>query len=57
MKLKHNKKRNTAFLYEILVRQLTKSIIDKNNDEKKMRIKWIILKIWLKELTKNEIKQ
>ena len=30
-KLKHNKKRNTAFLYETLVRELTKSIVKKNN--------------------------
>lgn len=29
MKIKHNKKRNTAFLYECLARELTKSIIDK----------------------------
>jgi len=27
MRLKHNKKRNTAFLYEALVRELTKSIV------------------------------
>mgnify|MGYP001186657808 CR=1 FL=1 len=30
MRLKHNKKRNTAFLYEALVRQLTKYIIKQN---------------------------
>jgi len=34
MPKKHNKKRNTAFLYEILVRELTKSIIKKNNKRK-----------------------
>ena len=28
MKIKHNKKRNTAFLFETLVRELTKSIVD-----------------------------
>ena len=33
-KLKHNKKRNTAFLYETLVRELTKSIVKKNNQRK-----------------------
>tara|TARA_R100001594_G_scaffold77909_1_gene112463 strand:- start:540 stop:1373 length:834 start_codon:yes stop_codon:yes gene_type:complete len=33
-KLKHNKKRNTAFLYETLVRELTKSIVKKNNERK-----------------------
>lgn len=30
MKYKHNKKRNTAFLYEVLVRELTKKIIEKD---------------------------
>jgi len=30
MKVKHNKKRNTAFLYEALVRELTKSVVDKD---------------------------
>jgi len=30
MKLKHNKKRNTVFLFEVLVRELTKSIIRKD---------------------------
>ena len=36
MRLKHNKKRNTAFLYESLVRELTKSILkeDKNRKNK-----------------------
>lgn len=32
MKLKHNKKRNTAFLFEVLVRELTKSVIQKRSD-------------------------
>tara|TARA_Y100001973_G_C5164802_1_gene315500 strand:- start:401 stop:1222 length:822 start_codon:yes stop_codon:yes gene_type:complete len=36
-KLKHNKKRNTAFLYESLIRELTKSIINKD-DERKEKI-------------------
>tara|TARA_R110002110_G_scaffold24247_3_gene91158 strand:+ start:195 stop:1025 length:831 start_codon:yes stop_codon:yes gene_type:complete len=35
-KLKHNKKRNTAFLYESLVRELTLSIINKNSEQKKL---------------------
>ena len=30
MKVRHNKKRNTAFLYEVLVKELTKSVIDKD---------------------------
>jgi len=34
MKHKHNKKRNTAFLYEALVRELTKSVIKKDNTRK-----------------------
>jgi len=35
MKLKHNKKRNTAFLFEILVRELTLASIKENKDHKK----------------------
>tara|TARA_R100000008_G_C3566683_1_gene159523 strand:- start:309 stop:1136 length:828 start_codon:yes stop_codon:yes gene_type:complete len=42
MKLRHNKKRNTAFLYETLVRELTKSVV--NNDDKKKKIVLSILK-------------
>jgi len=34
MKLKHNKKRNTAFLYEALVKELTKAIVNKNIEKK-----------------------
>tara|TARA_R110002110_G_scaffold63935_3_gene177085 strand:+ start:309 stop:1139 length:831 start_codon:yes stop_codon:yes gene_type:complete len=34
MKLKHNKRRNTAFLYEVLVKELTRSTIQ-NNIKKK----------------------
>lgn len=30
MKVKHNKKRNTAFLYEALVRELTKSVVEQD---------------------------
>ena len=30
MKLKHNKKRNTAFLYETLIKEMTKAVIEKN---------------------------
>lgn len=37
MRLKHNKKRNTAFVYEALVRELTKSIV-KNNKNKQSKI-------------------
>jgi hypothetical protein len=41
MRLKHNKKRNTAFVYEALVRELTKSIV-KNNKNKQTKIVSII---------------
>ena len=33
MKVKHNKKRNTAFLFEALVKELTKSVIEKNKSK------------------------
>ena len=42
MKLRHNKKRNTAFLYETLVKELTKSVV--NNDVKKKKVVLSILK-------------
>ena len=32
--MKHNKKRNTAFIYETLSRELTKAIVDKDNNRK-----------------------
>jgi hypothetical protein len=35
MKLKHNKKRNTAFLYEVIIRETTKAVIEKNVERKK----------------------
>ena len=35
MKLKHNKKRNTAFLFEALAKELTKAIISKDAESKK----------------------
>lgn len=41
-KNKHNKKRNTAFLYEVLVKELTKNVVDK--DEQKKQIVVSILK-------------
>ena len=34
MRIKHNKKRNTAFLYESLVRELTKAVLKKNVSKK-----------------------
>jgi len=38
MKNKHNKKRNTAFLYEIIVREITNCILEKKEKEKKYLI-------------------
>jgi len=40
-KLKHNKKRNTAFLYEALIRELTKSIIQEDVTRKTKIVKII----------------
>tara|TARA_Y100001963_G_scaffold60348_1_gene84342 strand:- start:172 stop:999 length:828 start_codon:yes stop_codon:yes gene_type:complete len=34
MKLKHNKKRNTAFLYETLIKELTKAVVKKDIERK-----------------------
>jgi len=41
MKTKHNKKRNTAFLFEALVKELTKAIVS-NNTQKSFHIKTIL---------------
>ena len=41
MRLKHNKKRNTAFVYEALVRELTESVV-KNNKNKQNKIVTIL---------------
>ena len=38
MKVKHNKKRNTAFLYESLIKEITRNIISENNERKKKAI-------------------
>ena len=38
MKLKHNKKRNTAFLYEALVKEITKAVMDKDVEKKNILI-------------------
>ena len=39
--MKHNKKRNTAFLYESLIKELTKSIVRKENIRKE-KINYIL---------------
>ena len=41
MKMKHNKKRNTAFLYESLIKELTRSIVKKDNTQRKKIIEII----------------
>ena len=41
MKLRHNKKRNTAFLYESLIRELTKAVVRKNEPLKEKIVKMI----------------
>jgi hypothetical protein len=33
-KSRHNKKRNTAFLYEVLVQEITRSVVDKDEERK-----------------------
>ena len=38
MKLRHNKKRNTAFLYEALVKELTKAIVNKDIEKKNVLV-------------------
>ena len=34
MKFKHNKKRNTAFLYEAVIKELTKAVVSKDSERK-----------------------
>ena len=34
MKIKHNKKRNTAFVYEALIREATVAIVKQDNERK-----------------------
>jgi len=41
MKMKHNKKRNTAFIFEALIRELTKAIVAKDNKKKKLIVKLV----------------
>ena len=45
--MKHNKKRNTGFIYETLVRELTKSILDKNS-ERKLKVTTILKEFFSK---------
>lgn len=39
MKMKHNKKRNTAFLYEVIIRELTKAMVEGDKKKKSSIIK------------------
>ena len=36
MKHRHNKKRNTALIYEVLIKELTKSIVSEDLERKKV---------------------
>ncbi len=45
--MKHNKKRNTAFLYECLIRELTKAIV-RENTEKQIKVKDILREFFTK---------
>ena len=48
MKFKHNKKRNTAFLFEALIKELTKATV-KNNQAKKQKISQLIKEFFSKD--------
>ena len=48
MKLKHNKKRNTAFLYESLIKEFTVTIVKKDNEKQKI-IKNILQEFFSKD--------
>ena len=50
MKLKHNKRRNTAFLFESLLREATRSVLDENEERKKT-----VLSIIKKFFNKNNL--
>ena len=41
MKLKHNKKRNTAFLYEALVKEITKAVVAKDIKKKNILVSMV----------------
>ena len=53
--MKHNKKRNTAFLYECLIRELTKAILKEDNQQQTV-IKSILKEFFVKgKLLKQEL--
>tara|TARA_R110000744_G_scaffold7682_2_gene26569 strand:- start:1849 stop:2667 length:819 start_codon:yes stop_codon:yes gene_type:complete len=41
MKMKHNKRRNTSFIYEVIIRELTKAMLNKDSKKKSAIIKLI----------------
>ena len=45
--MKHNKKRNTAFLYECLIRELTKAIVQENKS-KQTKVKGLLREFFSK---------
>tara|TARA_R110001606_G_scaffold99028_1_gene218705 strand:- start:1260 stop:2075 length:816 start_codon:yes stop_codon:yes gene_type:complete len=45
--MKHNKKRNTAFLYECLIRELTKAIVQENKS-KQTKVKGLLCEFYTK---------
>ena len=45
--MKHNKKRNTAFLYECLIRELTKAIV-KEDKQREEEVKSILCEFFTK---------
>ena len=51
--MKHNKKRNTAFLYESLVKELTKAVI-RQEENKKKKILELIKESFMKGSVLNE---
>ena len=55
MKMKHNKKRNTAFLYESLIKELTKAIVRKENQKKQIVVEIIKKYFHKNSLLKKEV--
>jgi|ETNvirnome_6_100_1030635.scaffolds.fasta_scaffold21491_2 hypothetical protein len=55
MRLKHNKKRNTAFLFEVLSKELTKSIIANDVERKKVILKILKESFGANSLLKGEL--
>jgi len=41
MKMKHNKKRNTAFIFEALIRELTKAVVARDGKKKRLIVKLV----------------